>query len=59
VNADGSNQRRLTRNPAGEGSSTWSPDGRKIAFTSNRDGFYQIYVMKADGSDQHSLTANG
>ena len=32
VNADGSGQRRLTRNAAGDFGPTWSPDGRKIAF---------------------------
>ncbi len=31
---------------------TWAPDDRKIAFASNRDGFWVIYVMAADGSDQ-------
>jgi len=31
---------------------TWSPDGSRIAFTSNRDGFFQIYLMNADGSNQ-------
>ena len=32
INADGSGERRLTRNPALDQGSTWSPDGRKIAF---------------------------
>src|SRR5947207_8236514 len=30
----------------------------KIAFTSNRDGNYQIYMMDADGSNQTRLTNN-
>jgi TolB protein len=34
----------------------WSPDGSRIAFVSNRDGDVEIYVMKADGSDQIRLT---
>ena len=36
----------------------WSPDGKKIAFTSNRDGngLTKIYVMNRDGSNQHRLT---
>src|SRR5262249_56484687 len=38
----------------------WSPDGRKIAFTSNREGNPEIYVMNADGSDPVRLTfSNG
>ena len=32
MNADGSGQRNLTRNPACDGGPVWSPDGRKIAF---------------------------
>ena len=36
----------------------WSPDGRKIAFVSGRDGNAEIYVMNADGSGQRNLTRN-
>src|SRR5919202_6063074 len=37
---------------------SWSPDGRRIAFTSHRDGpsSEEIYVMNADGSAQQRLT---
>ena len=55
MNADGSGQRRLTRNPAFDGGPAWSPDGRRIAFVSNRDGSYEVYVMNADGSGQRRL----
>jgi TolB protein len=34
----------------------WSPDGKQVAFTTNRDGNYEIYVMNADGSDPRNLT---
>lgn len=30
----------------------WSPDGQRIAFMSNREGYWAVYVMKADGSGQ-------
>lgn len=58
MNADGSNQTRLTFNPAADSGPAWSPDGLKIAFTSNRDGNEEIYVMNADGSGQTRLTQN-
>ena len=38
VNADGSGQRRLTRDASNTATPAWSPDGRKIAFESVRDG---------------------
>lgn len=47
----------LTRSPNSEERyPCWSPDGKGITFTSNRDGTYNLYVMKADGSDVRQLT---
>ena len=34
----------------------WSPDGKRIAFLSNRDGAMQVYVADADGSDAKKVT---
>jgi TolB protein len=61
MNTDGSGQRNLTRNPApprdaNDYAPRLSPDGRKIAFVSKRDGTQQIYVMNADGSGLRRLT---
>ena len=56
MNADGSGQRRLTRNAAFDRAPAWSPDGRKIAFLRERDGKSGVYVMNADGSAQRRLT---
>jgi Tol biopolymer transport system component len=50
--------RRLTENPRQDIRPRISPDGRRIAFTSGRDGNYEIYVMQADGSNTQRLTVN-
>ena len=42
--------RRLTVNGAIDTEPAWSPDGRWIAFTSDRGGSPQIYRVPADGS---------
>ena len=47
---------RLTTNPASDFDPTWSPDGKRIAFRSQRDGNDEIYVMNADGTCQRNLT---
>ena len=56
MNADGTDATRLTNNPDDDGQPTWSPDSRRIAFTSVRDGNADIYVANADGSETTRLT---
>ena len=56
MNADGINQTNLTNNSALERRSTWSPDGTKIAFESNRDGDREIYQMSSTGDNPINLT---
>jgi TolB protein len=59
MNADGSGEQELTRNAAASTfAPAWSPDGREIAFVSERDGDREVYVMNADGSAQRRLTRN-
>jgi Tol biopolymer transport system component len=35
---------------------SWSPDGSKIAFSSDRTGSFQIYTMNANGGSQLRIT---
>ncbi|MCR4408427.1 MAG: DPP IV N-terminal domain-containing protein [Anaerolineae bacterium] len=59
MQADGSGLVNLTNHPAWDGTPAWSPDGKRIAFTSDReDDKPQIYVMNADGSDVVRLTVS-
>ena len=51
--------RRLTDHSGWDGSPSWSPDGRHIAFVSHRDeddGNFELYVMGSDGSNLTRLT---
>lgn len=58
MNPNGSNQTRLTYNNANDHYPSWSPDGTKIVFVSDRDGNPEIYVINADGTNQTRLTNN-
>jgi Tol biopolymer transport system component len=62
MNADGSNQTRLTFDPAFDVEPDWQPvtlaaNGR-VLFTSERDGNPEVYSMNPDGSSQTNLTSN-
>jgi Tol biopolymer transport system component len=73
MNADGTGEARLTETPQSvlinqllqdqdakswnNAAPAWSPDGSMIAFISDRNGAYEIWVMNADGSNQHILVA--
>ncbi|MEQ1592682.1 MAG: Ig-like domain-containing protein [Thiobacillaceae bacterium] len=48
----------INNNSAVDAHGDWSPDGSKIAFTSNRDGDYEIFVMNANGTNVVPLTSN-
>ena len=53
---DGVNRIRLTHHAAVDAHPSWSPDGGRIAFISNRNrGNYQIYVMDSNGKNLRRL----
>lgn len=70
MDADGGDRRRLTDSKGRDVGAAWSPDGRLLAFTSDRDrngeclwhdcvGYNpEVYVMRADGSDERRLTTH-
>jgi len=53
---DGSNLKRLTNAPGYDAEGSYSADGKRIVFTSQRDKDLEIYVMDADGKNQRRIT---
>src|SRR5271165_6852142 len=56
ANENGSDVARLTDNKARDQYPRFSPDGQWIAFSSDRDGNYDVYVMPATGGKPRQLT---
>jgi Tol biopolymer transport system component/imidazolonepropionase-like amidohydrolase len=52
----GGEARRITEGPAWDVQPRYSPDGRFISFTSDREGGDNIFVMNRDGSNVRSIT---
>ena len=58
VSASGGSAFRLTSNAAYDGTPIWSPDSKRIAFSSDREGGKDVYLINADGSGLRRLTYN-
>ena len=58
VNSDGTGLAQLTHNTASDSSPSICDDGSKIAFSSNVNGDYEIFVVNSDGSGLTQLTSN-
>ena len=56
VDVDGSNPRRITTNVARDFSPRFSPDGKWLAFTSNRNGNNDVYIVPSAGGEPKQLT---
>jgi Tol biopolymer transport system component len=58
MDVNGANVRRLTNSPGLDTEPVFSPDGRKIAFASDRAGGLDIWVMNADGTNPVRITTS-
>jgi TolB protein len=55
-NPTGDDVKKLTDGSAYDADIAWSPDGKKIAFASDRSGSFRLYIMDPDGKNVRQLT---
>ena len=58
VSTQGGTAKQLTTQASFEGNPVWSPDGKQIAFASDRDGNFDIFIMPVSGGSAKKLTKN-
>jgi eukaryotic-like serine/threonine-protein kinase len=58
ASVDGSNLTKITQDPAWENAWSWSPDGKWIAMTIDRDGNWDVYLMTPDGANFVRITTH-
>ena len=56
ISVEGGEARQLTNEKQSSTSPRWSPDGKRLAFVSARDGESQIWVMDVEGGEAKKLT---
>jgi serine/threonine protein kinase/Tol biopolymer transport system component len=56
IRPDGGDLRQLTNDPERDRTPYWSPDGRRILFSSNRSGKYEAWTIRPDGSGLTQIT---
>ena len=59
MDADGTHVQQLTDHDDSDAEPAWSPDGKRIAFSSNRFGATEIFVMDADGTNVFGMNQKG
>jgi tricorn protease len=58
VNVNGGKAQQITTNPSYETMPVWSPDGKQIAFASDRNGNFDVYVVSSEGGVAQRVTTN-
>ena len=58
VNATGGKAQQITTNAAYDSDPIWSPDGKQIAFSTDRNGNFDVYLVSAEGGVAQRITTN-
>ena len=58
VNATGGKAQQITTNAAYDAEPVWSPDGKQIAFATDRNGNFDVYLVAAEGGVAQRITTN-
>ena len=58
VSATGGKAQQITTNAAYDGDPIWSPDGKQIAFSSDRNGNFDVYLVDTEGGIAQRITTN-
>lgn len=58
VNAQGGKALQITTNAAYDGDPVWSPDGKQLAFSTDRNGNFDVYLVSAEGGVAKRITTN-